>query len=82
MPNVPLICVKFILLPPTLYPDTAFINPSTSNLLPGEATPIPTFPPSTIVNTLVPSSWNSTIGFVPVWFTINAGPDPVFVILN
>ena len=64
--SVPLICVKFMLFPPTLYPDTAFIYPFTSNFSAGEATPTPTLPPFIIVNTLVPSSWNSTIGLVPV----------------
>ena len=66
IPNVPLIFVKSMLLPLTLYPDIALTYPFTCNFSAGEATPIPTLPPFTIVNTLVPSSWNSTIGFVPV----------------
>ena len=64
--SVPLICVKLISLPPTLYPENAFTNPFTSNFCVGITEPIPTLPPFTIVNTLVPSSWNSTIGLVPV----------------
>ena len=65
---------------PVIIPDI-FKFPEISTLTSFVLVPIPTCPSSNIFKHVSPSSWISIIGCAPVWFTINAGPVPSFVII-
>jgi len=64
------------------------MSPMTSNFFAGSVVPMPTYaagrPPSPpeMNSTLVLSSWKSTIGWLPVWLAMSAGPVPSLVIIK
>jgi len=64
---------------PVIIPDNCKL-PEILTLTSFVSVPIITWPPSNILKHISPTSWTSIIGSSPVWFIINAGPVPSFVI--